>query len=287
MWVKNCFILPPIVGLSIVNDQAPIFDMKCYAKRQLHKASSHLLIEMLSDHTIDRLKDVNRAFTKIAIIGPYTSKLLDFLQQTYQSSPDIFAELDVTNIDLKVNHYDLIISNHYLHRVNALPENLLIMHHALIADGLFLGTTYGDETLGELKDSFLKTQIAYDYPIKPHISPFITLETAGSLLYKMGYQLPVASCEKHHVIYAQIEDLFDDLRQLGETNYLTTRHRGMLGATFFQHLKTYYHTTYSEENNKIFTTIEVISLLGWKKHENQQQPLKRGSADTHLGTIFK
>ena len=36
------------------------------------------------------------------------------------------------------------------------------------------------------------------------------------------------------------------------------------------------------EKNKIFATYEILYLTGWKKHENQQKPLKPGSATKSL-----
>jgi len=271
-----------------VNDQDPIFDTRCYLERQEKVGSekSHLLFETLTNNTIDKLKDINRAFSKIAIIGPYTASLITFIKAQYECKIDLFSSIDLNHIPLKVNHYDLILVDHFFHRVNALPELMLIIHHALVPDGLFLGTTYGSETLRELKESFLACEIEQGLSVKPHISPFLDLESAGALLQKTGFQLPVVDSDKRTLLYESLEDLFVDLKILGETNYLTAQHRGLMRKKIFKALSAYYHKHYKEKSNKVFATIEVLNLLGWKKHESQQQPLRRGSGQIDLESIF-
>ena len=260
--------------MSLVKNQAFIFDHKRYQSQQALVDLEHDLFDMLAQNTIDRLKDMNRSFEKIAVIGACSNRLKTYFKDT---------QIDHKLIE---KDYDLIICDHYLHALNQVPEFLMAAHAALKPDGLFLASSYGAMSFSELKQSFLQAEMQANLPIKSHISPFLDLETAGALMQKIGFQLPVVDTELQELHYAKVEDLFEELKTLGETNYLTIRHPGMMGKNLYKTMKEHYQNHYKTEKGKIYATIEVLNICGWKRHENQQQPLKRGSAEVSISSIF-
>ncbi|HWU19864.1 MAG TPA: SAM-dependent methyltransferase, partial [Devosia sp.] len=43
----------------------------------------------------------------------------------------------------------------------------------------------------------------------------------------------------------------------------------------------------ADPDGRIRATLDIIWLSGWAPHENQQKPLKPGSATTRLGDVLK
>jgi len=69
---------------------------------------------------------------------------------------------------------------------------------------------------------------------------------------------------------------------MGETNTLKDRHRAYLGKAFLNRAEDIYRENYSDENDRLIATFEIIILTGWAPDESQPKPLRPGSAAQRL-----
>ena len=58
--------------------------------------------------------------------------------------------------------------------------------------------------------------------------------------------------------------------------------KGLTLSKLFQEADRIYKKKFSTKKNKIIITLEIITLTGWKFSENQQKPLKPGTATRNL-----
>jgi len=224
------------------------------------------------------------SFTKNIILTDISRNMLNEAKKRIirKNKKNIFfINLDEEKIPFKENKFDLVLSNLYLHWTNDLLSTLNNINLILKPDGLFLASIFGSDTLHELKYSIYEAENFYKNKITPRVSPFLRIQDAGMLLQKIGYQLPVIDRDVVKIYYKDLFSLMHDIKNMGESNSLIERKKNFTSKKILNLANKIYKKNFSK-NNKIFATYEILYLTGWKKHKNQQKPLKPGSASKRL-----
>ncbi len=259
-----------------------IFDHKLLSVRRIRasRRGVSFLAERCAMDAADRLCDMNRQFETALIIGPpkFTEILRAHLPP--DKMPKSITVMD-TAPNLEVGPYDLIISALRLHTVNDLPGALIELRSILEPDGLFLASFFGGETLKELRQAAYAADDAVLGGISPRVAPFADYSQAAALLQRAGFALPVIDTDRCIVHYSDIQRLFEDLRDLGESNALVGRSHKRLTKDYRRKLFGEYLKHFSADN-KARATFEILWMTGWAPHESQQKPLKPGSAKMRL-----
>jgi hypothetical protein len=77
-----------------------------------------------------------------------------------------------------------------------------------------------------------------------------------------------------------------DLRDMGETNALSSRNKRFTRSKLFEEANRVYLKKYKLQNNKIMATFELIFLAGWSPDDSQPNPLKPGAPAKPLGEVL-
>jgi len=245
------------------------------------------LFEWACRQIIDRIGDIKKDFAVARIIG---NRLDAGFPSALKTSKNI-RELDIIDFNeneilpFDENSIDLAVSVLDLHTVNDLPGALVQIRRALKPDGLFLACLLGGETLYELRESLLQTEMQMSGGASPRVAPFADTPSMGDLLQRAGFALPVVDSEIIRVSYQTMFNLMGDLRGMGESNCLTARRKNFTPPGFFARAAEYYQSRFAENDGRVTASFEIIFLLGWAPHESQQKPARRGSA-THSLTEF-
>jgi SAM-dependent methyltransferase len=233
----------------------------------------------LQEHTADelqeRLIEVNRTFTSVAIVTGFP----DFWAARY---PDATIVADDDTLDLKPQAHDLILHTMCLHWTNDPVGQLVQARHALKPDGLFLCTFLGGQTLHELRMSLAEAEVAITGGLSPRIAPMGEIRDLGGLLQRAGFALPVADGTPLTASYVNAFHLMHDLRKMGENNALTGRIKHPTRRNVLTEAACIYADNFRNTENRVDATFEFITLTGWAPAESQPQPLRPGSAKTRL-----
>ncbi len=260
-------------------------------KRALPEFAKHgFLFEWSAKQIIDRLQDIKKTFPVTYSIGNRVPD--DFWQQLKaQKQIETLIVSDIAKGDIisdneilpfQENSADLIVSVLDLHTINDLPGTLMQIRKILKPDGLFIACMLGGETLYELRESLMQTDIEMSSGASPRVAPFADTQTAGALLQRAGFALPVVDSEIIRVSYQTMFNLMADLRGMGESNALTARKKTFTSPVFFARAAEYYQNHFNEEDHRVTASFEIIFMIGWAPHESQQKPLRRGSAEHSL-----
>ena len=228
----------------------------------------------------ERLIDVNRSFTTPAIVTAFPEIWADFL-------PNATLVADTETLDIAPGAHDLVIHAMGLHWANDPVGQIVQCRRALKPDGLFLAVFFAGDTLAELRAALGQAEIETLGGLSPRIAPMGELRDLGGLLQRAGFALPVADSTRRDVSYADLPSLMADLRAMGETNALATRHRGSTPRRLFSHAAEIYAESFPAENGRIRATFELAFLTGWSPHDSQQKPLRPGSATSRLADALK
>eukprot|EP01128_Nolandella_sp_AFSM9_P000530 TRINITY_DN10687_c0_g1_i1.p1 TRINITY_DN10687_c0_g1~~TRINITY_DN10687_c0_g1_i1.p1 ORF type:complete len:348 (+),score=64.44 TRINITY_DN10687_c0_g1_i1:27-1046(+) len=184
------------------------------------------------------------------------------------------------------NSMDVILSNLSLHWVNDLPGALAQFKDILKEDGVFIGAMFGEQSLQELRSSFVMAENEIDGGVSPHVSPFTRVSDVGNLLTQAGFSLTTVDQEIFTQDYADPFVLMHDLRGMGESNAGIQR-RPYTPVDTFLSASSIYQSMYGNEDGTVPASFQVIWMIGWKPHVSQPKPLRRGSQTHSLGDIGK
>lgn len=222
----------------------------------------------------DRLTEVNRRFTKPAVVTGFPEIWANFF-------PEAVIVPDTDTLTLAPGAHDLVIHGLSLHWANDPVGQIIQCHRALTPDGLFMGVMFGGQTLHELRAVLAETEAALTGGLSPRIAPMGEIRDLGALLQRAGLALPVADSSLRNVTYSDALALMRDLRAMGEGNALDQRLKRPAPRALFPASAARYAEAFGQDG-RIPATFELIFLTGWAPHESQQQPLRPGSAAQRL-----
>lgn len=227
----------------------------------------------------DRLKEVNRRFTKQAIVTGFP-KIWE------KSFPKAAIVGDSDTLDLPPNTFDLVISALNLHWANDPVGQLIQCQRALKPDGFFLGVMFGGQTISGLRSALAEAETKLTNGLSPRIVPMAEIRDLGGLLQRAGFNLPVADSSMRNVTYADTFALMRDLKAMGEGNALNARLRTPTRRGIFELASKIYAENHLQSDGRISAQFEFIFLSGWAPHESQQKPLRPGSATSNLADFL-
>jgi len=233
------------------------------------------LQEQAADEVHERLIEVNRTFTSVAIVTGFP----DFWAARY---PDATIIADDETLALTQNSFDLVLHMMCLHWANDPVGQLLQSRHALKPDGLMLCTFFGGQTLHELRASLAEAESNITGGLSPRIAPMGEIRDVGALLQRAGFALPVADSTPLTASYVNAFHLMHDLRKMGENNALSGRIKHPTRRNVLTEAACIYADNFRNADKRVDATFEIITLTGWAPADNQPQPLRPGSAKLRL-----
>lgn len=134
---------------------------------------------------------------------------------------------DLRALPLADASVDVLFSNLCLQWIDDLPAAFAGFRRVLRPGGLLLCSTFGPDTLWELREAFARADDA------PHVSPFASIAQFGDALVHAGFRDPVLDRDVLLRGHADLPALMRELRALGATNALHGRRHTLTGRARF------------------------------------------------------
>jgi len=135
---------------------------------------------------------------------------------------------DARALPLAEHSVDVIFSNLCLQWVEDLPAVFAGFRRVLKPGGLLLCSSFGPETLVELRDAFAQADRE-----APHVSRFAPIAQFGDALMLSGFRDPVLDRDLFTLTYPDLAALMRELRAIGATNALHARRHTLTGRGRF------------------------------------------------------
>lgn len=233
------------------------------------------LHEAAANEIQERLKEVNRPFTRVAVVSAFPAIWAETIP-----GADCVPDDDI--LPLEDGVHDLVIHALALHWANDPVGQLVQCRRALQPDGLFLGVLFGGRSLHELRAALAEAEVALSGGLSPRVVPMGEIRDLGALLQRAGFALPVADAVSLAVTYPSVFELMRDLRAMGEANALAERLRRPARRALFGLAADLYARTHAGPDGRIPATVEMIYLTGWAPAQTQPRPLRPGTAKVRL-----
>ena len=181
------------------------------------------------------------------------SWLLPFLRRA--RAPLLAA--DACALPLPAASVDFVWSNLMLHWLED-PQPAFAEAHRVIGNGgLLMFSTFGPDTLKELRAAFA----ALPGDAQPHTHRFIDMHDLGDMLVATGFADPVMDMEMLTLTYPSLDELLRDLRGGGGCA-LRGRRRGLLGRADGERFAAAYRQLAAD--GRLPASLEVIYGHAWR-----------------------
>lgn len=130
---------------------------------------------------------------------------------------------DARQLPLATGSFDLVFSNLCMQWIDDLPALFREWRRALAPGGFLACSSFGPDTLHELRSAFASVDAA------PHVSPFPPIQHLGDSLMQAGFRDPVLDSDHFTLTYPGVSELMHDLRGIGAGNAAQDRRRSLTG----------------------------------------------------------
>lgn len=161
---------------------------------------------------------------------------------------------DAACLPLAPQSVGLLWSNLMLHWLDDPLPVFREAHRLLEVEGLLMFSTFGPDTLKELRASFSDGYL--------HTQRFTDMHDYGDMLVECGFADPVMDAEVLTMTYASLDDLLTDLRRSGSTCAMRARRHGLTGRSTWAEARAAYARL--ARAGRLPATVEVVYGHAWK-----------------------
>jgi len=179
---------------------------------------------------------------------------------------------DIDSLPVADASIDMVWSNLALAWVQDVGLAFREFHRVLKEGGLLMFSSYGPDTLCELRSAFA----AVDR--RPHVHEFIDMHDLGDLLLASGFAEPVMDMEKLVYTYADVGPMVRELHHSGQTNAMLHRRRGLTGRSVWNAMLAAYARR--AEDARVEATFEIVYGHAWKAGQRPRAGKSPGGAAT-------
>ncbi|MGM0671926.1 MAG: malonyl-ACP O-methyltransferase BioC [Pseudomonadota bacterium] len=202
----------------------------------------------VQERMLGRLDWIRLQPERIVDLGCGIGEALDHLSRRYRSArlagvdfaPEMVARArrrgrwlrrpqvvcgDLEALPLAEQSFDLAVSSSALQWCSDLDQAFSEVRRILRPGGLWMFTTFGPDTLRELRAAFA----AVDGGAAAHVNAFMDMHDIGDALVRAGFADPVMDQEALTLTYPDLTGLIRDLRGVGVRNALSGRSSGLFG----------------------------------------------------------
>ncbi|MES9992093.1 MAG: malonyl-ACP O-methyltransferase BioC [Candidatus Thiodiazotropha sp.] len=169
---------------------------------------------------------------------------------------------DAEQLPLADQSVDMIFSNAALQWCNDLQGTFSEFLRILRPNGMLLFSTFGPDTLHELRASWSEVDGL------SHVSPFPDMHDVGDAMVRAGLAEPVVDVDRMRLSYDDVPSLMRDLKTLGAHNVTSNRPRGLTGKGRLRAMCEAYES-FRMDDNKLPASYEVVYGHAWAPKQRQ------------------
>jgi malonyl-CoA O-methyltransferase len=163
---------------------------------------------------------------------------------------------DFARLPLRPGSIDMVWSNLALAWAEEPLDALREFQRVLAPGGLLMFSSYGPDTLKELRSAFSTVSSAR------RVHPFADMHDVGDMLVGCGFAAPVMDVETITLTYSRVDDLARDLKDSGQTCAARDRLHTLTGRGHWLGMLAAYEK--DRRNGRLPATVEVVYGHAWK-----------------------
>lgn len=171
---------------------------------------------------------------------------------------------DAEHLPFTDNSVDMLFSNFALQWCPDLDQTFAEFQRVLKPNGLLLFTTFGPDTLKELRQAWHKVDETV------HVNTFIDMHDIGDAMIRAHFGDPVMDAEHMTLTYKDGFGVMRDLKSMGAHNVTAGRNHGLTGKHKLQQMLSAYEE-FRSTDGQLPATYEVIYGHAWGSEPSTKQ----------------
>jgi malonyl-CoA O-methyltransferase len=259
-----------------------------------------VLQSQVAEELLSRLEPFDFEPAVILDLGAGTGRLAAQLKRRYRRSAVIALDLapgmlreatrhqrflrrfervcaDAARLPLRSSSIDIVFSNLMLQWCDPLDHALTEVRRVLKPQGLFLFSTFGPDTLKELRSAWSQAD-TYN-----HVNRFLDMHDVGDALVRTGLAEPVLDVDRLQLTYSDALTLMRDLKSIGARNSTAGRPRSLTSRARLQRVLTAYESF--RQNGQLPATYEIVYGAAWGTAGRPASPAHAGEVRIPLSEV--
>jgi len=183
------------------------------------------------------------------------------------------VQADARDLPFADASFDLVFCNLMLQWLTPPDDALDEVRRVLRPGGLLLASSFGPETLRELRTAWA----AADDGV--HVNDFVDVHDLGSALARAGFAEPVLDVDRHVHHYTDVRTLMRELKSIGAHNMDVRRSRGLTGRRALQRMEAAYETMRTSAG--LPATWQLVYAVAWAAGERGAR--QESAGEVHIG----
>ncbi len=180
---------------------------------------------------------------------------------------------DMHRLPFASRRFDLVFSNLAVQWSTREPRLYQEVLRVLEPGGLFLFTSFGPDTLTELRAAWAAVDD------RPHVNDFADMHDIGDALVASGFRDPVMDVERLVLEYGDVRGLMRDLKAIGAGNAAVDRPRGLTGRARLGRVEAAYER-FRRDDGRYPASYEVVYGTTFAPPEGQPVRTPEGDIAT-------
>lgn len=165
------------------------------------------------------------------------------------------VEADAHRLPMADASFDVVFTNLMLQWADPLDDALAQIGRVLRPGGLLLASSFGPETLQELRWAWAQADDAV------HVNRFVDMLDFGAALQRAGFSEPVLDVDRHVRHYPDVDRLMAGLKAIGAHNVNSGRPRGLTGRHRLERMRQAYERL--RQPAGLPATWQVVYAVAW------------------------
>jgi len=174
---------------------------------------------------------------------------------------------DIETLPFADETFDLVFSSLSLQWCNDLNAALSEARRVLKPGGLFVFSTFGPDTLKELRHSWQQVDA------QNHVNQFVDMHDIGDALLQDGFAEPVMECEMITVTYDSVDSIMHDLKAIGANVTAQSQNqiklKGLSGRSVLHKVRQGYERF--RDQGVLPVSYEIIYGHAWKPEQSTER----------------
>ncbi len=174
-----------------------------------------------------------------------------------------FYKIDVDNLNLKKNYYDIIFSNFFLHLTNNFEKNLRNIFEGLCSNGFFITAIPNKESMFQLLNSMYETDIFFYNGAFQRFNPTIEIDNIFAIMKNLDFNSPSIHTDTITIDYMFFDKLLEDIKKMNLSYSYLDKKDKFENKNYFKKLEKIFKKNYPGNNFILEIKINIVSA--WKK----------------------
>ena len=261
-----------------LTDENKIISSKNKAFRNWKK--HNFIFKKFSSLLYEKIIDIKKEFKDVLVITSDFDETISEISKiphtniSYLSQYKLFVEnINIKNIQkvfsplnkipFKEESFDLVVCNFCFHNISAKIEYLKNLKKILKNGGLLVCNYFGEDSLVELKNSFiLADEKIYGGSFLRFPKNLKLVEFSG-MLANQGFSEIITEKINFEIFYNNVFQILKDIKGIGEDGFINEKKK-KISRLYLKELDKVYKKNFSNADSKLQVTCEIVSSSSWK-----------------------